>query len=184
VKVGNQLWTFADAEGDGSHDIVAVNPSNGVLSLFREVRSSLPPPPGARDTTAPVLSVLKVSPKAFRVTRSSAHTKVGATISYTASEPVTATFTVDRALRGVKHGHRCVKLRPGRARGTRCTRFAPRHGSFSNVDAAGGPHRFRYSGRLQGKPLRPGTYRLDATAKDAPGNMGNVVRTPFRVLPQ
>ena len=186
VNVGNQLWTFVDAEGDGSNDIVAANPSNGAVSLFRENRSSPPAPPlpPAHDTTPPVLSVLTVHPATFRVSKSRLRprAKLGTTISYSASESVTAIFTVDRALPGVKRGGRCVAPRPGRARSARCTRFVPLPGSFSDVDAAGGSHRFRYTGRLQGNPLRLGAYRLDATAKDAAGNVGNVVRAHFRVV--
>jgi hypothetical protein len=177
LNVGNSLWTFIDAQGDGSNDIVAVNPSTGVVSLFHEARASPPPPPS--DDVAPILSHLRIRPTAFRV-----RAKRGTTVSYTASEPVTSTFTIDRVLRGIRRGGKCVKPPRSRVRAVRCTRFVPLSGSFSDVDAAGGPRRFRYRGRLQGSPLRPGAYELHATAKDTAGNVGNAQRARFRVLPR
>jgi len=182
LNVGNSLWTFIDAQGDGSNDIVAVNPSTGAVSLFRELRSSAPPPPS--DTIAPVLSRLSIRPTTFRIASRRARLRVkgGTTISYNTSEPVTTIFTVDRARAGIQRGDRCVKPPKRRIRAVHCTRFVPVAGSFSDEDVAGGPRRLRFTGKLHGSPLRPGAYRLQVTAKDTAGNIGNTLHARFRVV--
>jgi FG-GAP-like repeat len=47
VIAGNRVWTFVDAEGNGSNDIIAVDPETGAVSLFPELRQ-----PGAPNGVA------------------------------------------------------------------------------------------------------------------------------------
>ena len=56
VNAGGHVWTFIDARGDGSNDILAVNSGSGAVSLFPEH----PPTAGAapQDTTPPRLRVV------------------------------------------------------------------------------------------------------------------------------
>jgi hypothetical protein len=82
---------------------------------------------------------------------------------------------VQRTLTGVSErsgkSERCVKPpRPskrGRRRTQRCVYFRT-VGSFTHADAAG-PNRLRFSGRVAGVALKPGGYRLCATARSADG---------------
>jgi hypothetical protein len=52
-------------------------------------------------------------------------------------------------------------------------------GSVSRADT-GGKSSFRFSGKLRGKRLAAGSYRLIATARDAAGNVGKPVMAAFR----
>jgi hypothetical protein len=186
-----QGWAFTDAEGNGANDIIAMS-AGGDVSLFRDLARNPPPPAPlppaapAKDTTPPVLSGLALRPVAFRVVRSRTRprARLGTTIFYTASEPVTATFTIERISPGVRRAGRCVKPRPRRRDGRRCSRVVPMAGSFCNVNAGGGPRQFHYDGRLRGTFLRPGAYRLRAVGKDAAENLSGAVLARFRVLPR
>jgi hypothetical protein len=54
-------------------------------------------------------------------------------------------------------------------------------GSFADSGTVGG-NTLRFRGRLNGKPLKPGRYRLLATPTDSAGNVGRVARTAFRII--
>ena len=149
--------------------------------------SGQPPPgptPAPADATAPLLTLLTLTPVEFRAVRSGgsiARAKSGTTVRYRLSEAAITTFRVERVLRGVRVGGRCV--RPTRAnRGAkRCTRYVARRGSFRHAGKVGA-NRFRFTGRLRRRPLTPGTYRLSARATDAAGNTGRPVRRLFRIV--
>jgi hypothetical protein len=153
-----QAWAFIDATGDGSNDIIGVH-STGDVFLVPEIRATTPPP-----IPTPVLSRLRLMPAAFRAARRGAtvaRAATGATISYSVSEASTTTFTVDRASRGRK--------------------FIPLHGNFTHHDVAGANH-FHFTGRIGGRALSPGRYRLNATPRSATGHVGQTKQTPFRIV--
>ena len=77
-------------------------------------------------------------------------------------------FTVKRIVR------RIVRHR-------RRTSYVPVRGSLTDAGKVGG-NSLRFSGRLRGKRLKPGRYRLVALPVDAAGNTGNAVLTQFRVV--
>jgi hypothetical protein len=54
-------------------------------------------------------------------------------------------------------------------------------GSFTVV-AGAGDTRFRFTGRLRGRKLRPGRYRLVAVATDATGHSSAPERVRFRIV--
>jgi len=54
-------------------------------------------------------------------------------------------------------------------------------GSFSRASTAG-LNSFRFTGRLRGKKLRPGRYRLVMVATDAAKNKSKPRRAKFRVV--
>lgn len=139
------------------------------------------PPPA--DLTKPVLSSMTLSPKRFRAASSgpSISARVGTKVSYAASEKAVVRFRVQRALRGRRVGGRCV--RPTRANRSkrRCTRYRTLRGAFSHRGSAG-PNSFRFSGRLRGRKLRPGRYRLRAVATDAAGNRSPRKHVGFRIV--
>ena len=152
-----------------------------------------PPPPGGggtpgggnSDTVAPRFLSLALSPGAFAAFSTGPGVRPararGTRVTYRLSEAATATFRVQRALAGRRLRGRCV--RPTRAnRGRpRCNRYRSLRGSFGHTGRAG-INRFRFSGRLARRKLRPGSYRLVATAKDAAANTSKPVRRPFRII--
>jgi uncharacterized repeat protein (TIGR01451 family) len=110
----------------------------------------------------PVLSAFKIKPSIFKTSK-------GARVSYVDSQAATTTFTVSKRVRGVKKGGKCVappKKKP-KKKPKRCTRLVKR-GSFTRQDL-GGPVSFRYTGRVKGRALSPGSYRLRAVAVNAGG---------------
>jgi hypothetical protein len=154
-----QSWSFIDATGDGSNDIIGMT-QNGNVWLAPETRATTTP-------AAPVLSRLKLTPAAFRAARrgaSVAQAATGTTISYSVSAASTTTFTVDHAV-GVSRGRR----------------FIPLHGNFTHHDVVGTNH-FHFTGRIGGRALSPGSYRLNAIPKSATGHVGLTKQTPFRIV--
>ena len=174
IGVSVLAWAFIDPKADGSNDIVGVTISGDVL-LVPELRQTIPL----------ALSALKLTPRAFRSARSGATTTragVGTTISYQDSAAATTTFTVDRALPGIKLENNCIPAprHPGPG-GQRCTRFVPMPGSFTHADNAGLNH-FRFTGRIGGKSLTPSNYRLDAAPSDTAGDVGPTAHALFTVV--
>ena len=110
-----------------------------------------------------------------------ARAKIGTRVLYTISESVRVRFTVERAARGRKVNGRCRRSTAPTSRTRRCTRYRKLRGSFTH-DGKQGTNRFRFTARLRGRKLRPGRYRLVATATDAAGNMAKPKRARFRVV--
>lgn len=81
----------------------------------------------------------------------------GTTIAFALSAPADVTFRVERRAGG---------------------RYRTMRGSFSHQGVAGA-NALRYRGRLSGRALRPGRYRLVAVAADAAGASARTVRTGF-----
>lgn len=136
-------------------------------------------PPAARAGRSR-LRALKVAPKAFRAARSgpAVAARRGTTIRYRLSTPAGVRFTVSRAVRGRKRGSRCARARRRHARGKRCTRYKRVKGRFTH-DGTAGQNAFRFRGRIAGKALRRGRYRLTATA---PGRGSRIRRASFKVV--
>jgi hypothetical protein len=119
-----------------------------------------------------VPSALKAKPRRFRpATRK--RPRRGTTISYASTEAASVRIVVERcAKRARKKGS---KKRTGR-----CLRFKPLKGALVQQGVKG-PNRLRFKGRLRRKPLKPGPYRLKATATDAASNRGKAVRARFAI---
>jgi hypothetical protein len=112
----------------------------------------------------PVDSSLRLSPGSFSPASKGGSVakakkkKTGSAVSYTASDAGTTTFQVFRIVRGR------ATLVPG---------------SFTHTDKAGG-NRFRFTGRVGGSKLTPGTYRLTGVPKAA-GETGPAVSARFTI---
>jgi hypothetical protein len=85
---------------------------------------------------------------------------VGTELRYKLSEAATAHFRVQ----GLKSG-RYVTLR----------------GGFTHAGKMGA-NRFKFTGRLGGRKLKPGRYRLVQVAVDAAGNKSATRRVRFRIV--
>jgi hypothetical protein len=97
----------------------------------------------------------------------------GAAVTYTLTGPATVTFSASRRMHGRLAGKRCVRKTRANAGHRRCTFYVPVKGSFTQAGAAG-DNRFIFSGRIDGRALRPGAYKLTAFA-------GHLVSAPFEI---
>jgi hypothetical protein len=104
--------------------------------------------------------------------------RFGTIVSYSDSQAATTTFTVQRPLPGRLRGNACVKPNKSNRGHRPCTRFMA-VGSFTHADVAGA-NRFRFTGRVGGRKLRPGSYRLRAVARNAAG-VGPPAFKPFHI---
>ena len=151
-----------------------------------------PPPAYALPQTvpaAPRLTFLTLAPRAFAAARRGAPTRsrrlrgIGTRISYRSDVAARVRFTVQRLRPGrrTRSGTRTRCLAPSarNRRGARCMRHVRLPGSFT--DAAGaGSNSLYFTGRLGGRTLTPGTYRLRATPT-AGGVAGGPVDVSFRI---
>lgn len=137
----------------------------------------------------PVLSNLTIKPATLHPAKHGASTaavkpkrkapNTGATVSYNDTLAAQTVFTVEEALPGRTSGASCAKPSKRNKHGRKCTRFVPLRGSFTHKDSAGN-NSFHLTGRLNGKALKPGIYRLDATPT-ANGETGSTASVRFRV---
>jgi thermitase len=141
---------------------------------------TLPPPPAVptpasglsaaheQSIQSAAISGLMISPGAFVAaghgpTISRRMVSGGATVSYSDSEPALVRFTVLALRSGVENAeHRCGAPAHGKRKvgGRRCNRYVE-VGRFVNQDRTG-RNSFHFSGRIAGRKLVPGRYRLQA----------------------
>jgi hypothetical protein len=166
--------------GDGEHtalvtvrDAAGQTTSSGAMPITvsnppPSTEAPLPTVTAAPDTAAPVLSHASLLPRRFRAGVSGSSLVArrvtrGTVLRFTSSEAGNLSIAISRA-RGAK---------PGGAR------------PFATIvrSISAGPGRVRLSGSIGKGRLRPGSYRLALTARDAAGNVSRVVRLSFTVLP-
>ncbi len=159
-----------------------VSTSSSADQAFTTAGASAPPTP-----PAPALSGLSVKPRLFRALRgrgasiAPARRKRATTISYRDSQAGSTTLTVLRPVAGDSAGGRCVaRTRHHSRHPRRCTRWV-QVGSFIHRDLAG-LNQFGFTGRINGRGLRPGDYRLQALARDSAGEHGRPLSTGFQIL--
>ena len=120
-------------------------------------------PVAGPDSIRPVLSVPALSRSVFRAAsrgQSVIAVAVGTQVRYKLSEVATANFRVQRLKSG-----RYVTLR----------------GGFTHAGKVGA-NSFRFTGRLAGRKLAPGRYRLVQVAVDAAGNRSATKRVRFQIV--
>jgi hypothetical protein len=115
-------------------------------------------------------------PAAFRRAPRSRR-RAGATVRYRLTTAARVRFTVEREARGRRVRGRCVEPRRSNRRRPRCVRFVAVRGSFTH-DGAAGANSLRFSGRVGGRRLSPGRYRLTAT----PAGGGRAATASFRIV--
>jgi hypothetical protein len=130
---------------------------------------------------APAVSLLRLDPTTFvaaaRGGSVAALRPVGTRVSYRLSAAAAVTFRVEKRLPGRRVAGRCVvPTRSNRGRPA-CTRHVPLAGSFRHAGGRG-TNRFGFTGRLRGRSLPPGPYRLVAMPAG-----GSAARAGFRILP-
>jgi uncharacterized repeat protein (TIGR01451 family) len=137
------------------------------------------------DVTPPSLTAYSLSRSTFAAAATgrsvASATKIGTRVRYTLSEPATVRFTVERGAPGRMVQGSCRKPTRLNLQAKRCTRYVRLKGSFAHAGNAG-PNRFKFTGRLRGRKLRPGRYRLAAAPRDAAGNRSKAKRVKFRIV--
>ena len=135
------------------------------------------------DTAAPALTRLRMSPTRFRAARRgpSITSAVGSRVTYRLSEPARMRFQVERATRGRLVRGRCRRETARNRSRRRCTRYVRLRGSFSHRGREGA-NSLRFRGRLRGRTIRRGRYRLVARATDPSGNHSRTKRVRFQIV--
>jgi hypothetical protein len=154
------------------------------------VRSAPPPPP------TPALSALHITPRMFtlrgrrvggrcqppsRFNRGGRPCvrRVALTVRFTLSVGATVTFAIERELPGRLTRGRCTALTRSDRRHRPCTRPVVLRGT-TVVAGSAGANAFAFTGKLGGRALVPGSYRLLATPT-ADGIAGQRQQTKFEI---
>lgn len=177
----------ADAAA-GAYEVVLIGrlengqERSGVAQLTVRARPPVP------DASKPRLSAARIEPKTFKAATRK-RPKRGTGVSYSLSEAASVRVVVERCAKYAKPkgGRRAkrsgadVAVRRRRAveRG-RCLRFAALAGPQTKAGKAGA-NEFRFNGRVRGRALKPGPYRLALTPTDAAGNRGGTARVGFAI---
>jgi len=152
--------------------------------------ATLPPKPGAkptgtsgkgparpaRDRVRPTLRGVTLSRTSFRASGR----RSGTAVRFRLSEAASVRLTVARLTTGRRVGGTCRKA-------TRATRSAPRCRRYVTVGRLAKPMpagagRMTFSGRLAGRRLPAGRYRMTVVATDAAGNRSKAVHALFRIV--
>jgi hypothetical protein len=138
----------------------------------------------------PIVRHYALSRSTFRAFRgrgvSIARAKRGTRVSYTLNEAGMATFTVHRIRPGRKVKNRktgkrrCVKPTSKNRAHRTCKRYR-RVGSFKRASVAG-PNSFKFTGRVKGRRLAPGRYRMRLVVRDADGDKSKRLARRFRIV--
>ncbi len=136
------------------------------------------------DTGKPKLGRLVFSRKRFKAARSGravTSARTGTRVRFSLSQSASVRFRVEIKTRGRKVGRRCVKSRRSNRSRRRCTRWVKRSGSW-RISGKAGTNRFTFRGRLRGRKLKPGVYRMSARATTRARRSSPVRRKAFRVV--
>lgn len=142
--------------------------------------------PAGPDGTAPVIESASADPGRFGVDKrgpaeaSAGAVAKGTTIRYSLSEAARVVFTVDGQTKGRRVKKVCKKATRRNRKGKRCT-ILDRAGSFAK-DSDEGANIKRFSGKIGGKTLKPGSYQLTLDATDAAGNRAVPRVLTFKVV--
>ena len=138
------------------------------------------------DTTAPRVRALTLSRRTFRAASrgpsiSAKKKPIGTKVTFSLSEASFVKSTVDRQAKGRKVGPRCKARTKANRKKRACTRWTKVKGSFT-VPGKTGSNRFRFRGRIGGRKLKPGRYRLNSQATDRSGNKSALTSKSFKIV--
>ncbi len=140
-------------------------------------------PGGRNDSVAPAITRLRLSPIAFRAAPSgpALAALAGARLSLALSEAASVTLRVAQPAAGRRVAGHCRRPTARNADRPRCSRWTPLRGRTVRSLPAG-RNTLRYRGRLAGRTLPPGRYRLLARARDAADHLSRQRWTTFVIL--
>jgi glucose/arabinose dehydrogenase len=167
--------TFRPRASDVGHllscQVTASNAGGSAQALSAAVRVGRP---------APRVSSLKIAPRMFRAATSAlSHRRAGlpgAILTLRLDESATVTFTVQRAINGP-----CRPKVHAPTKATRCTIWRTLTGSI-RIAGRRGANRLIFTGRIGGRTLAPGRYRIVARARAAAAGIAQPVHAPFLIL--
>jgi hypothetical protein len=138
------------------------------------------------DTTLPKITSLRMSNTVLRPAPSgasfrAARIRIGTIVSFTLSERGSVKFTVDRSTTGRTVKGKCVKTTSTNRSKPSCRRWVAVKGSFK-VSGKQGLNKIEFRGRVGGRALSPGRYRLNARETDLAANTSLTRRTAFRIV--
>ena len=179
---GNTLWVSLEQSKQVARVTGVEPPVVPPVTTPGPVTPVVVTPPA--DTTAPVLSRLRISPARFRRRTGAlgrlATTKPAARVTLTLSEAATVTFAAQRLLGGRRVGGTCVATTHRNRARAGCQRVAAAGGTVS-LALPVGENKLGFSGWLA-RALVPGSYRLVTVARDAAGNASGAARAAFTIL--
>jgi CSLREA domain-containing protein len=129
---------------------------------------------------APTISKAKLSKKSFRA-KAKKPKKPGTTLTFTLSEAATVKLRIERAASGRRVAGKCKAKTRKNAKSRKCTLYRKLKGGFT-IKAKKGKNKFRLTGKLRGKRLKAGRYRLVIGATDSGRLRAKTKRLKFRVL--
>jgi RTX calcium-binding nonapeptide repeat (4 copies) len=144
-------------------------------------------PDGGGDHTPASVTRYRLSPSSFVAASkgpsvtAARRAKVGTIVRYTVSEPATVSFAVERATSGRQVSEKCPAPTRRSQRRKHCARYRTLKGTFEHTGRQG-RNSLKFSGRLRGRKLAPGRYRLVSRATDAAGNRSMPKRVKFRIV--
>lgn len=137
------------------------------------------------DKTKPTVSGLSFSSTTFKAASSgrafTSKVPTGTKVSFSLSEAASVKFTVQRKASGRKVGRKCKAPTHSNRKKHKCTRWKSVRGSFT-VSGKKGKNTFTFRGRIGGKALSRGSYRLSAKATDPAKNASLPKRKGFRIV--
>jgi hypothetical protein len=139
----------------------------------------------AADATAPRITRAAIRPAVFAVSSrrdptGRAHAG-GSQLSYVVNEQARATFSIQSPRAGRLVAGHCQRPSHANRAQPRCRRWATL-GRLTNAGHAG-LNKKHFAGRLRGRALRPGRYRITLVAKDAAGNRSQQIALGFGIVP-
>ncbi len=106
---------------------------------------------------------------------------MGTKVSFGLSEASRVKFTVTRKTSGRKVSGKCKAKTKTNAKKPKCTRYVKVAGSFT-VAGKAGKNSFTFRGRVGGKSLKPGKYRLNGRATDSARNKSVIRQKAFTIV--
>jgi uncharacterized protein YkwD len=137
------------------------------------VPEQLVPPPTTTSlpaTDAPEITAI-ARPRLRALALSPTRLRAGGrgSVVYKLSTPATVTFRVQRFAPGRRADGRCAAASAANSSAPACSRYRTLAGSVTDA-GDDGANTFAFRGRLRGRPLAPGRYRLRAVATDDAGS--------------
>ncbi|HEX5908969.1 MAG TPA: hypothetical protein VFY44_00660 [Thermoleophilaceae bacterium] len=177
-----------DADKDGFGDETQDRcPTQAGTTGSCSVAGGSPPP---ADRTKPTFGSLSFSRTTFAAAKSGSAfsaqrkrraTPVGTKVSFNLSEAAAVKFTVQRKTTGRRVSGRCKARTRKNRRKARCTLWKNVRGSFTYTGKAG-RNSLTFRGRIGGRALRTGSYRLNGTATDPAKNASAPRNKSFRIV--
>lgn len=170
--VARLRWTYPGATGYWFADLTASFTAIGATWNGDPTwNDGTQPPPndGNQIEAAPAITKYSLSPTTFRAAKKGAmmtKARIGTTVTFGLSKAATATFTVQKAVTGRLVGKVCKPVTKGNRKRHKCTRWVAVAGAATEAGKSG-TNRCGFTGRVKGRALKPGTYRLGITAKTA-----------------